>query len=209
MIAAALLWVFGNTALPVVNGQQRQTVTAGTLGVPVEVVDRKAEFNVKAVYLYNFARYIEWPAHKEISDGTFHIGVLGETGVMTPLQKIARFKKVVNKRTGAKLSIQLTQYTTLEECRPCHILFVAENVDLALARQLRNRFDSQPVLIVGETISFATQGGTAEFLLINGGVQFALNIEQTNAKNLKLDAKLLKAANRIIDQSAIKPVSQN
>lgn len=208
MITAVLLWTFGIGTSQLTNAQQIRS-SAGSVPVVSMEVDRTAEFNVKAVYLYNFARSIEWPAHEGLSDGAFRIGVLGKSGIIKPLQKLAKFRKVVDKRTGVQRKIELSQFSTLEECRPCHILFVAENVVPQGAELLRQRFEFQPVLIVGETTSFATRGGTAEFLLLNGGVQFDLNLQETKAKKLKLDAKLLKAANRIIDQSVVKSVSQN
>jgi hypothetical protein len=64
------------------------------------------------------------------------------------------------------------------------------------------------VLLVGESPDFATSGGTAVFRLVDGGVRFDLNLDQANLKKLKLDAKLLKAANQIVSDRADNSVTQ-
>ena len=209
VICILLVWIVGGRVLPVACGQQGYPASGQPAVAPVTVVDRTAEFNVKAVYLYNFARYIEWPEHAGMPNDAFHIGILGESGVVVPLEKLARFKKVADKRTGTQRNINLSRFRAVSECRPCHILFVAEAIDAEQIAEVLQRFESAPVLIVGETGNFAAAGGDAEFLLVNGGVRFDLNLYQTNRKRLKLDAKLLKAANQIVDETAATSVSQN
>ncbi len=207
MICGLLVWVLGIGQSSVALGQQSSGIRTAPPATTI-TVDRTAEFNVKAVYLYNFARYIEWPRRTGVPSDALHIGVVGESRVMAPLRKIAKFRKVANKRTGVHQPIVLSQFQSVEECRPCHILFVAESIDAKQINEIQQRFKTQPVLIVGETANFATAGGGAAFLLVEGGIRFDLNLDQTNAKRLKLDAKLLKAANHIVHKSAINSVSQ-
>ncbi|MFY9255119.1 MAG: YfiR family protein [Fuerstiella sp.] len=100
MIILLFACAFGREVCSTVFAQQYGTVANPRQGEVVTVVDRTAEYNVKAVYLYNFGRYVEWPAFESMSTNAFHIGVFGQSNLLPPLQKLARYKKVVDKRTG-------------------------------------------------------------------------------------------------------------
>jgi hypothetical protein len=139
----------------------------------------------------------------------FHIGVLGETGVVSPLTKIAKYKKIVDRRTGASLAIRLHQFNDANECVPCHILFVAESATPESVAIVMQQFAELPVLVVGETPGFARAVGDAEFQLVDGEIRFELNLDHASNKNLKLDAKLLKAANSILKVQQSGAVTQN
>lgn len=173
------------------------------------VIDRKAEFNVKAAYLYNFARYVTWPNQPEIqADNRFHIGVVGESDIVVPLQKIAKFKKIQDRRSGAAKPIRLHQFASADAFTRCHILFVSESTPQETVAAIIRKTRTLPVLIVGETIDFAKLSGTAEFRLVNGGVRFDLNLGAANERQLQLDAKLLKAANSIVDRETAGSLTQ-
>lgn len=185
--------------------QQPSQIGSGTF-----LPDRTSEYNVKGAYIYNFARYVTWPESSHLpATAEFHIGVLGESGVIAPLQKIAKFKKIVDRRTGNSLPIKLREFANLSECQPCQILFVAESVAPDVVAAVLTQYADLPVLIVGETTGFARAKGNAEFLLVSGGVRFDLNLDATSQKQLKLDAKLLKAANSIVQTQTASSVTQN
>lgn len=185
--------MMGNIFLAVTVAQQPQA------GQVAFVADRTAEYNVKGAYLYNFARYVTWPESSDLPAGEeFHFGVLGDSGVLAPLQKIAKFKKISNRRTGRAQRIKLHHFATPEECLPCQILFVSESVSPEAVAAVLKKFSDVPVFVVGETAGFAQADGNAEFLLVAGGVRFDLNLNTAGPKQLKLDAKLLKAANSIV-----------
>lgn len=173
------------------------------------IVDRSAEFKVKAVYLYNFARSIEWPEHPDLPSDVFRIAVVGDSQVTDYLVSIGSRRKITNRRTGKQQTLETREYLSPDDVAVCHLLFISEKVPPADAERLLQKFSKTPALVVGETDGFANAEGEAELLLINGGVRFNLNLPAINTKQLKVDAKLLKAANHIYDGSSLSALSKN
>lgn len=172
------------------------------VGVPIITRDRKKEYNVKSVYLYNFARYIEWPAITAMPDATFRIGVFGSSPVSVPLVKLAKLRTITDRRTGRTRKIDVVPFDKVEDAPICHMVFISEAKPPTALKMLIDKFKGQPVMLVGETIDFAKSGGTSEFLLEGNGVRFSLNLGDLQSKGLKADAKLLKAAQKIIQTAA-------
>ena len=84
-----------------------------------EIVDARKEYNVKAVTLYAFGRYVTWPNSVfEKSDSPFVIGLLGENPFGDALDQIAAKKAIAGR------SISVRQFNSPDECAACHILFV-------------------------------------------------------------------------------------
>lgn len=205
ILCAGILWL-GMSATAVCQQAQYQSQPASPA---VSVVDRSAEFKVKAVYLYNFARSMEWPEHPKLPSDVFRIGVLGNSPVSGYLKSIAAKRQVTNKRTQKQQRMDTQEFTSLDQVSDCHMLFISESFPDTEIEELLVRFRKMPVLLVGETDGFASGQGEAELLLINGGVRFNLNLPAMKVKQLKIDAKLLKAANHIYDGSVVNSVSQN
>lgn len=172
-----------------------------TAPVVVTQADRTKEYNVKSVYLYNFARYIEWPAQwdeRQNTDRSFRIGIFGTSGIQTPLTRLSELRSVTSKRTGENLPLQIEVYQHVNDCQPCQILFVTAETSPENVAQLIEKFRGLPVMLVGEQAGFAANGGTSEFLLHGNGIRFNLNLADVQQKGLKPDAKLLKAAHEIL-----------
>lgn len=198
--AVALVAILA-TMIAVATASQ-QPVNSSSLA-PVQAVDTKREYAVKSVYVFNFARYVKWPLFKDGRAKEFRIGVIGQSPIVAPLTTLAKRKSVRDRRTGSKLPLRILQFRTLKEYQDCHILVVPRNTPLQEQRAITKRLATKPVLLVGETAGFAQAEGTAGFLLMNGGVQFDLNVADAKRKRLTLDAKLLKAA-RILNEK-VKP----
>ena len=155
------------------------------------------EYTIKAAYLYNFALYVRWPA------GSFRneqdplvIGVLGTDPFGDNLKRIARVKKIEDRR------LVIRHFDSLDEYSPCHILFVPRSVEperqLKVIRRLRN----SPVLLVGETPKFAERGGTVNFFIQQNKIRFEVNRQAVERTGLKISAKLLSLAKLVDDDSA-------
>lgn len=200
------LWLCAGGLLSLPAAGQTAEAPHEPVARPAAAADRAAEFNVKGVYLYNFARYIEWPDHPQLSRRTFDIGIVGDSGIVYPLQKLAQRRTVVDKRRGTARKISIRSYSRVEDCRTCHMLFIADTVSEADTTHLRQRFAGLPVVIVGETAGFAISGGTIEFLLLDGGVRFRLNVDDARRRRLKTDAKLLTAAHEVLSNESPKTV---
>jgi hypothetical protein len=149
-----------------------------------------SEYDVKAVYLYNLGRYIVWP-DAAISDGdVFTIGVLGGDPFGGALDRVAKIKQLAGKR------IVILRLETLDQYRPCHILFVPRTASAEEQAAAIERLGCQPVVLAGETPGFAERGGTLNFILVDGAVRFEINSDTAKRQGLSIDAKLLALVKR-------------
>jgi hypothetical protein len=156
-----------------------------TVASAQDVVTQR-EYNVKAVSLYAFGRYVTWPATVFASESSpLVIGVIGGNPFGDALDRIAA-KKTLNGRP-----IVVKQLGAPEEILGCHIVFVTRTVAPEVEAKLFQATDKKPVLLVGETPGFANRGGVVNFYQSGPNIRFELNPERGLACNLSLDAKLL------------------
>lgn len=170
-------------------------ISLGRAAAAQEMIDARLEYNVKAVSLYAFGRYVSWPASAfSKADSPFVIGTFGGNPFGDALDRIAK-KKTLNGRT-----ILVQQIDQPEQCLTCHIVFVPRTVAPAVEAKLFEQAAGKPVLLVGESPGFATRGGIINFYQSGSNVRFELNPDKSVENQLSLNAKLLtlgtKAATR-------------
>ena len=143
---------------------------------------------VKANWLLNCARFIEWP-ERAFSDmhSPFIIGVLGKDPFGKSLDK-AFEGKVVKGRPFVVRRLSASQ-----DLKACHILFVSPS-ERKRTRDLLAKLKGAPVLTVGETDEFLAQGGMMQFVRKEDTIRFAVNLEPAQSARLYLNANLLKVA---------------
>jgi hypothetical protein len=149
---------------------------------------RAPEYQVKAAFLYNFAKFVEWPAGTFPSPSApFRVCVLGHDPFGDTLTSIVQGKSISGH------AIVSSQVQSPAEARSCHVLFLSqsdpETVRLGLAR-LRDL----PILTVGESADFLSLGGMINFVLEEDRVSFEINLEAAERHRLKLSSKLLAVA---------------
>jgi hypothetical protein len=151
-------------------------------------VPAATEYQVKAAFLLNFARYVEWPAEAFPQSGQpFVVTVLGEDPFGTALDS------VLMGRTIRDRSLSVRRAARLEDVGMSHILFIAGSEDEGLARILR-RLDAAPTLTIGESPRFAEQGGMVRFRTDRDRVGFEINLASTEKARLRVSSQLLKLA---------------
>ena len=157
-----------------------------------EIVDPRKEYNVKAVTLYAFGRYVTWPASAfERPNSPFVIGVLGRNPFGDALDQIATKKTVTNR------PIVVRQLTSPSESSKCHILFVTAAVPPETEAKLFQAVAGKPVLLVGESAGFAERGGIVNFYASGTNVRFELNPDKANEAHLSFAAKLLSLGTKV------------
>ncbi|HXZ33161.1 MAG TPA: YfiR family protein [Terriglobales bacterium] len=163
----------------ILSGTRAQSPTAG-------------EYQVKAAFLYNFAKFVEWPPGS-FSDASapLRICVLGRDPFGEELRSITR-EKTVNAH-----KLQVDQVADLQMARTCHILFVASSEKAQLA-QILEGLRGTDALTVGDTKGFVEQGGMINFVLGNNRVQFEVNRKAAEQAGLKISSKLLSVAKFVI-----------
>lgn len=147
------------------------------------------EYPLKALFLYNFGGYVEWPAEVfQSADQPFVIGILGTAPLEENLADISATKKI----NGRKIVIR--HFASLDAIKPCQILFIARDISPQNQRLAVEKLRNQPVLVVGETKGFAGQGGSVNFFIESNKVRFEINPESAKQRQLKISSKLLSLA---------------
>ncbi len=153
------------------------------------------EYPLKALFLYNFGSYVDWPADSFASDKSpFVIGVLGSAPVEEVLKNLAATKTIGGRR------IVVEQFRSAANVQPCQILFVARNVSRQQQSAALEKLKNHHVLIVGESEGFAGQGGSVNFFIESNKVRFEINPESAKQHQLKISSKLLSLA-RIVQSN--------
>jgi hypothetical protein len=159
---------------------------AAAPAVAQSVMGGQREYNVKAVSLYAFGRYVTWPDSAFASNtAPFVIGVLGGNPFGEALEQIAA-KKQLNGR-----AIEVRQIAAPAEALACQIVFVTRVISPEAEKQLLDLARGRPVLLVGESPGFNDRGGIINFYVSGANVRFELNPERGAMSQLSLNAKLL------------------
>jgi len=151
-----------------------------------EGVDR--EYAVKAAFIYNFAQFVDWPADAfESEKAPIVIGILGTNPFDDSLEQAVQ-GKTVNGR-----AFKVEHFSTLDELRPCQILFVSSSQTPHL-QELFEKLRGKPVLTIGESQEFPWAGGIIRFYLDESRVRFEVNPNAAETARLKISSKLLSLA---------------
>ncbi|MCW3083138.1 MAG: YfiR family protein [Bacteroidetes bacterium] len=146
------------------------------------------ESQVKAVFLFNFTQFIEWPAKTfPDAESPLIIGILGDDPFGNYLEQATTNEKI----NSHPLIIQ--HYKTVDEIKKCHILFVnisnKEQLDLVF-----KSLEGKSILTVGDSRNFIRQGGMIRFFTDNDKIKFQINVEVAKAAGLTISSKLLRLA---------------
>ena len=143
---------------------------------------------VKAVFLYNFSQFVEWPANLfSTPNEPFVIAILGENPFGPYLEETIRNEKM----NGHPLVIKY--FTQPEEMKGCHILFINKK-NLSQLSQTLTALKNRSVLTVSDSPAFAQNGGMIQFFIENNKVKFEVNMEAVKDANLSISSKMLRLA---------------
>jgi len=160
-----------------------------------------SEYQVKAVFLYNFTKFAYWPEEADSTiNAPFVIGVVGEDSFGTILDDAVR-NEVVRHRP-----IVIRRFRRGEPIAQCHILFIARSEKERL-NDVLEQVKGRPILTVADTARAAEQGVMINLLLVQGSVKMEINQRAVAATGLKVSAKLLSLA-KIVHPEADQPPFQ-
>jgi hypothetical protein len=154
------------------------TVTAQSPGA--------TEYQVKAVYLYNFGRFVAWPVSAPASE-SFSICVLGHDPFGQILDTTLTGLSIDSK------AVTVHRLTAPEEATRCRIVFISESEAPHLKETLA-ALEKSSVLTVSDIPQFAQRGGVIEFVLAGNRVRFEINLTIAQSEGLVLSSDLLKVA---------------
>jgi hypothetical protein len=143
---------------------------------------------VKAAYIFNFAKFIEWPPQVfTAKESPMNFCVLGRSPVVDELDSSIGGKSV-NGHT-----IMIKHLRGPDEIKDCHLIFLAASAGKQ-QQKLIEAAKGLPVLLVAETPGFARSGGTINFITESGRLLFEVNINAAESAHLKISSKLLALA---------------
>jgi hypothetical protein len=156
-----------------------------TLGASGQALD---EYQVKAAFLYNFAKFVEWPpeAFKTAKDPIL-VCVLGRNPFGKALEEAIRGKSIAGRAFAYR------HVSDAESASACQILFVGSEESKHF-RSLLESLKPMGILTVGEAQGFAADGGVINFKLDDGHVRFEINVAAAEHEQLHISAKLLSLA---------------
>jgi hypothetical protein len=144
------------------------------------------EYRVKAVFLYNFTNFIEWPASAfSAAKSPFVVGILGKDPFGSYLEEAMSGESA----NGHPLIIQ--RYKHVNEISNCHILFIHKGEADKIAAVISG-LKGRNTLIVSDAPEFIQQGGMIRFLTKAGKIQLQINLPATQAAKLEISSKLLR-----------------
>jgi len=142
---------------------------------------------LKAAFLYNFAKFTEWPADALGAGSPLGVCTIDAT-VFDELVKITAGRSIGNHQIAARRVA-----ADDASLRTCHVLYVPE-LEAKITAQLIDALKGAPVLTVGEGEAFVKLGGVAGLFVENGQMRFAIGVESARRARLELSSKLLSLA---------------
>ena len=152
-----------------------------------------SDYQVKAAYFYNFAKFVQWPA-KDFADSTAPIRfcILRDRLFEEELTRIAKGKVIAGHAT------EVLQVEDAEQSRKCHALFI-NSAQERQGRRLVEALHGTSILTVGETEDFLQDGGMIAFVLDKDRVQFDINRKASSEAGLYISSKMLTLAKHVVE----------
>lgn len=149
---------------------------------------KPTEYQVKAAYLYNFGKFIEWPsASSQLRDDSFEICVLGDDPFGAALSA------AVNNETIAGKHVIARQISVLQDAANCRVLFISSS-ESKRVKQILVSLGAASVLTVSDLPGFAERGGMVQFVMEDNKVRFEVNSASAERAGLAMSSELLKVA---------------
>ena len=146
----------------------------------------KQEREIKAVFLFNFTRFVDWPSQALVAGSApVVIGILGSDPFGKVLDDVVRGEKSNDHPLVVK------RFDRLEAVTNCHVLFVCRSEAPRLPAILKY-LQTQPVLSVSDIEGFAEAGGMIALVTENGKVRLKVNLDQARQAHLEISSKLLR-----------------
>lgn len=160
---------------------------SGGLGLSAQA-EAPPEYQLKAVFLFNFAQFVDWPPEAFPESKTpIVIGILGEDPFGAYLDETVRDEKVNHR----PLTVQ--RYRRVEEIEACHILFISRSEADRLGQILASLKDRN-MLTVGDADGFTERGGMVRFVIEKNKIRLRINLKAAKAARLTISSKLLRPA---------------
>ncbi len=152
------------------------------------MADEVEEYAVKAAFVFNFAKFIQWPK-TSFSDNNspYQLCFIGGNAVAQ------QFKKFNGARDGTR-TIDVHHLLSPQQCKKCNIIFISRDTSPLMLKKIISKVSGKPVLTIGETKKFTELGGVINFFLKNNRLHFEINTNAAEKQGLKMSSRLLDLA---------------
>lgn len=166
----------------------RALLVLACLAAPGHVSAAPSEYQLKAVFLYNFSRFVEWPASAFASpDSPFVVGVFGHDPFGPELDEVVKGETV----DGRPLVVRRVE--SAAEAAQCQILFIHQSEDQRLTEVL-SAVDRHSTLTVSDLPGSAQRGVMIRLVTEGGRIRMRINVESARAAALTISSNLLRSA---------------
>ncbi len=149
---------------------------------------KASEAQVKAVFLFNFAQFVDWPAEAvPDSQAPLIIGILGDDPFGNFLDATVR-----GEHRGAR-PFAVQRYQRVDDITRCDILFISRS-SADRPEEILARLKRRPILTVSDADRFAERGGMIRFVTDRSRIRLQINPEPAEAAHLTISSKLLRVA---------------
>ncbi len=153
----------------------------------IAMAQKVEEYAVKAAFVYNFARFIQWPESAFACEtDQFQICYIGN-------EKVAKQLNSINGKKKDERTISVKHFSSVKGCEGCNIIFISRNSGTLFLKKIISLTKEKPVLTIGESKGFTQLGGVINFTPKKGRLLFEININAAK-KKLKPSSRLLKLA---------------
>jgi hypothetical protein len=161
------------------------------LAAPLSARRQTGADAIKAAFLYNFTRFVEWPAAAAAgADGRFHVCVAAEPAFVAHIETMLKGEDV----NGRPVSLAVPDPP--DPARSCHLVYLGA-AHAQRAARLVAALRRAPVLTVGEGAAFVEKGGMIAFILEDNRVKFDINKAAVDQAGLSVSSKLLRVARHV------------
>jgi len=167
----------------------------GTAGSPARAqTPATPEYQVKAVFLFNFAQFVEWPPKAFGDDqAPIVIGVLGDDPFGSYLDEAVQGERIGTHPLVAR------RFRRIEDITACHILFISRS-EAGHFANLAPRLRALGILTVADFDGFIREGGIIQFVTVKNKIRLRINLEAARGASLMISSKLLRPAMIVVQE---------
>lgn len=152
-----------------------------------------AEYEVKAIFLYDFARFVDWPPGSLANDHSpILVCIVGSDPFGSALDSTVRGQRIDHRE------IAIRHTNNVDDLKTCHIAFLSRAVSKDLPGVLESLKGSS-TLLVGDGQGFAERGGTIQLYIEDSSVHFPINIDAVQRAHLSISSNVLALAKIVHD----------
>ncbi|HEU5289319.1 MAG TPA: YfiR family protein [Cyclobacteriaceae bacterium] len=147
-----------------------------------------SEYQIKAVFLFNFTQFVEWPESSfQSAQSPMIIGILGHDPFGSYLDEAIKNEKVKDH------PITVKRISDVGQAKDCHMLFINMPNPGRLKETLAS-VKGKNILTIGDTHHFAKSGGVIRFYTDNNKIRIRINLQAAKENGLIISSKLLRLA---------------